>query len=54
MKINVLASGSKGNSTLLEVENEKILIDLGISNKKLEEKLKEISVDVNEINDVLI
>ena len=41
MKIKVVASGSKGNLTLIENNKLKILIDAGISLKKLEERLKE-------------
>ncbi len=39
MKIIILASGSKGNATYIETENTKILIDAGISYKKIRERL---------------
>ena len=54
MKILVLASGSKGNSTYIEYKNTKILIDLGISSLSLDKKLKEINVSSDELDAVLI
>lgn len=54
MKIIVLASGSKGNSTYIEHDNLKILIDLGVSSNYVEEKLKNINVDPKDINIILI
>lgn len=39
MKITVLASGSKGNSTLIETNNKNILIDVGLPLKNLEKRL---------------
>ena len=38
MKISVLSSGSKGNSTLVQTNNTKILIDLGVTKSYAEEK----------------
>lgn len=54
MKFKIIASGSKGNCTYLEVENKKYLIDLGISLSYLKESLKEISVDLNDIDGIFI
>lgn len=54
MKIVVLASGSKGNSTYIEYNNTKILIDIGISCLSLEKKLREFGVSCNELDAVLI
>ena len=39
MKITILASGSKGNSTLIELENTNILIDVGLPISNLEKRL---------------
>ena len=50
MKISVLGSGSKGNSTLIEINNKKILIDVGFSYKYIKEKLEEIKIDPKEID----
>lgn len=54
MKIVVLGSGSKGNSTFIDLGKEKILIDVGFSYKQIKEKLNEINVDPHEITRVLI
>ena len=54
MKVCVLSSGSKGNSTLIQSSNTKILIDLGVTKAYIEEKLNEINVDPKEIQAVLI
>jgi len=54
MKAAILSSGSKGNSVLIETNNTKILIDLGITKSYAEEKLKELNVDPKEITAILI
>ena len=54
MKISVLSSGSKGNSTLVMTNNTKILIDLGVTKSYAESKLEEIKVDPNDIQAILI
>lgn len=54
MKIVVLGSGSKGNSTFIDFGNRKILIDVGFSYKQIKEKLEEIKIDPHEITDLLI
>ncbi len=41
MKIKVLGSGSKGNSTLIETTSYNILIDAGLTLKNIEKRLKE-------------
>ena len=40
MKVSVLSSGSKGNTTYIETKNAKILIDAGNSSKYILEKLQ--------------
>ncbi len=54
MKIVVLGSGSKGNSTLIDLGTKKILIDIGFSYKQIKEKLDKIKVDPKEIDILLI
>lgn len=54
MKIAVLGSGSKGNSTFIDLGNKKILIDVGFSYKVIKERLSTINVDPKEIDAVLI
>ncbi len=54
MNVAVLSSGSKGNSTLIQTKNTKILIDLGVTRSYVEEKLNELKVDPKEIKAILI
>lgn len=54
MKVVVLASGSKGNSTYIEYKNTKILIDMGISSQALSRKLEDVGVDIKCLDAVLI
>ena len=54
MKVAVLSSGSKGNTTYIESKNSKILIDAGNSSKYIIDKLHEINVDPKEIDAILI
>ena len=42
MKAAILSSGSRGNSVLIQTDNTKILIDLGVTKSYAEEKLKEL------------
>ena len=44
MKIITLASGSKGNTSYIEVGNTRFLIDIGITYRHLLERLAEIEV----------
>lgn len=46
MKVTVLKSGSKGNSTLIETEKLNILIDAGITLKELTNYKDDIKIDV--------
>lgn len=54
MKVTVLGSGSKGNSTLIEFKNKKILIDVGFSYKNLKERLEKVEVYPKEIDYIFI
>ncbi len=54
MLVSVLASGSEGNSTLIQTKHKKILIDLGMNNKYITEKLAELNVKPSEIDYVLV
>lgn len=49
-----LASGSKGNCIFLETPEKKILIDAGISTKLLQARLKEMEVELQEIDAIII
>lgn len=54
MEYNIFESGSKGNCTLISSHGRYLLIDMGISLKKLKNKLKEIDVNIEDINHVLV
>ena len=47
MRVTVIASGSKGNTTLVETKSKNILIDAGISSKEIKKRLnKDINIDL--------
>lgn len=54
MKVCVLSSGSKGNTTYIETVKTKILIDAGNSSKYILTKLAELEVIPSEIDAILI
>jgi phosphoribosyl 1,2-cyclic phosphodiesterase len=54
MKICVLASGSKGNSSYIETEKTRILVDIGMTSLYVERKLKSINVDPSTIDSIII
>ena len=54
MKVCVLSSGSKGNTTYVETKETKILIDCGNSSKYILEKLNALNVEPKEIDAILI
>lgn len=54
MLVSVLASGSEGNSTYVEAAGKKCLIDIGMNNKYIVDKLGEIGVSPSEIDYVFI
>lgn len=54
MKVYVLASGSKGNSTYIETDKYKILVDLGKNKKYIVEKLESIGVNPEDIDYIFI
>ncbi len=49
-----LYSGSSGNSLFVETEDTKLLIDAGVSSKKIETALNELSVNPTDINGILV
>lgn len=54
MKIKVLASGSKGNSTLIRTDNLNILIDIGITYQQLAYELETINLTPKDLTAILI
>ena len=49
-----LYSGSTGNSLFIESNNSKILIDSGVSVKKIVTALSSINVDISQIDAILV
>lgn len=49
-----LYSGSSGNCSFLETDNTKILVDCGVSSKKIEEALNSIDVSAKNIDAIVI
>lgn len=54
MRAKVLASGSKGNSTFIQTEQIKILIDVGVSYQYIEKELNKCGISSLDIDKVLI
>ncbi len=53
-QVSVLASGSKGNSTMIRTNTTKILVDAGLSGKKIWTALEKIEAKKEKIDAVLI
>lgn len=54
MKVKVLASGSKGNSTLIQTDELNILIDIGITYQQLTIELEKVGLTPKDISSILI
>lgn len=54
MRVVVLSSGSKGNSTYVETGGKKFLLDVGRNYKYLKDLLLDIDVDIKDIDYILI
>ena len=54
MRFASIASGSSGNCLFVEENNKRILIDVGISKKRVEEGWKEIEVNPDTIDAILV
>lgn len=54
MKFCSLASGSSGNCQYIEYKNTKIIIDAGLSGKKIEENLEKIGVKASDIDAIFV
>lgn len=53
-QIIMLASGSRGNATLISTARQRVLVDVGISCRTLTSKLKEIRISPEELDGVFI
>lgn len=54
MQFSVLASGSTGNAMYVETDKSKILIDAGLSGKKIEELFRSIDRSLSDIDAILV
>ncbi|GJL78977.1 MAG: MBL fold metallo-hydrolase [Nitrospinaceae bacterium] len=54
MKVCVLSSGSSGNSVYIETEHQKILLDAGLSEKKLSARLASIDRKAGDLDAVFV
>lgn len=54
LKISVLASGSTGNSLFIESQQKKILVDAGLSGKKIISLLAEVGQKPEELDAILV
>ena len=54
MRIRVLSSGSRGNTTYIESGDTKILVDIGNSCKYVVNKLKDLGINGEDIDAILI
>lgn len=54
LHLSILASGSSGNSVLVGTDKHKVLVDAGLSGKRITELLEMIGVAGNELDAILI
>jgi len=54
MQVSVLASGSKGNSIFIELDGTRVLVDAGISARRIKKSLAELQVDVSTLDGIFI
>lgn len=54
MNLSVLASGSKGNCILVRDEQTSLLVDIGISTRRLKQELAKLQMNVEDIDGVLL
>jgi phosphoribosyl 1,2-cyclic phosphodiesterase len=54
MKISVIASGSNGNSCLVEDKNTSVLIDAGKSGREIESRMERLGKDIDNVDGILL
>ncbi|MCF6178384.1 MAG: MBL fold metallo-hydrolase, partial [Geopsychrobacter sp.] len=54
MRVCLLASGSRGNVTLIETDGCRLLIDAGLSAREIDRRLREIDLCADDIDAVLV
>ncbi|WLR50835.1 MBL fold metallo-hydrolase [Bacillus tianshenii] len=54
LHFSVLASGSSGNAFYIGTENQKLLVDAGLSGKQMEQLMKRVDINPKELNGILV
>lgn len=54
LQFSILASGSSGNCTYVESDQQKLLIDAGLSGKRIEQLFKQIDRQIADIDAILV
>ena len=54
MRVCLLASGSRGNSTLVEADNCRLLIDAGLSGKETDRRLAQLGLCCDDLDAILV
>ena len=54
LRYSILASGSTGNVTYLETRNHRILIDAGLSGKRIENLMKKIDRSLKDVDAIFV
>ena len=54
MQLSVLSSGSKGNAIYIELDGTRILVDAGISARRIDHALKSLGTSVKELDGILL
>ncbi|MDQ0209107.1 MBL fold metallo-hydrolase [Alkalicoccobacillus murimartini] len=54
LRFSVLASGSTGNAMYVETPTKRLLVDAGLSGKKMDELFQEINRDPKELDGILV
>ena len=54
LKMSILASGSTGNCTYIESQGQKILVDAGLSGKKIEHLFSMIDRSIDQVDAILV
>ncbi len=54
MEVHVLASGSTGNATYVQIGQARILVDAGISTRRIQQSLVKLGTSIAELDGILI
>lgn len=54
LRFSILASGSSGNCTLVETNQQKVLIDAGLSGKKIQELIGQVDRQLADVNAIFV